>query len=482
MSGDNLDAFFKKIDEKQDIFVKKLKEWVEIQSVSAWPEKRDECIKMVHHVAKELQKFGSTIEICPNPAGQETCEDGRKIDYPPIILGHLGQDPAKKTICLYGHLDVQPAKKGDGWDTEPFVFQEIEGKMYGRGSTDDKGPVLGWLNVIETYQELKMDIPVNLKFCFEAMEESGSEGLDQLIEERKESFFKSVDYICISDNYWLGKKKPCITYGLRGISYFFAEMSCAKQDLHSGVFGGSVHEAMIDLSHLFAKLVDQKGNILIPGVNELVAPLTEDEDKLYDSIDFDPADYAKDVGTAHLLHDGPNVKKDTLQHRWRYPSLSIHGIEGAFDGAGCKTVIPRKVVGKFSIRLVPHQLPDSIEVLVKNYCDKVHRESGSPCKLVVKSAHGGKPWLSDYKHPHYQAGINATERVHKMKPDMTREGGSIPVTLSFQNATNKNVMLLPMGACDDGAHSQNEKLNRSNFIQGTKVLGAYLDEVSKIKD
>lgn len=110
-----------------------------------------------------MQKFGSTIEICPNPAGQETCEDGRKIDYPPIILGHLGQDPAKKTICLYGHLDVQPAKKGDGWDTEPFVFQEIEGKMYGRGSTDDKGPVLGWLNVIETYQELKMDIPVNLK-------------------------------------------------------------------------------------------------------------------------------------------------------------------------------------------------------------------------------------------------------------------------------------------------------------------------------
>jgi len=480
---DNLETFFKKIDDNQDKFVQKLKEWVEIQSVSAWADKRNECIHMVNHCAKELEKLGATIEICKNPAGQETIEDGlKKIDYPPIILGNLGIDPLKKTVCVYGHLDVQPAKKEDGWDTEPFVFQEIDGKMYGRGSTDDKGPVLGWLNAIETYQELKMDIPVNIKFCFEAMEESGSEGLDALIEERKNTFFKDVDYVCISDNYWLGKKKPCITYGLRGISYFFAEVTCAKQDLHSGVFGGAVHEAMIDLSHLFSKLVDQKGNILIPGVNELVAPLTREEDQLYNDIDFDPVDFAKDVGTEKLLHAGPNVKKLSLQHRWRYPSLSIHGIQGAFDGEGCKTVIPRKVVGKFSIRLVPHQTPDAVEVLVKNYCNKVHSDSGSPNKLVVMSAHGGKPWLSDFRHPHYQAGIKATERVHKKKPDLTREGGSIPVTLTFQNATGKSVMLLPMGACDDGAHSQNEKLDRFNYIEGTKVLGAYLDEISKIMD
>lgn len=480
--ADNLDAFYKKIDENQEKFVHRLKEWVEIPSVSAWHEKRKDCIHMVEYVAKELEKLGSTIEICKNPAGYETTESGTKIEYPPIILGFLGNDQSKKTVCIYGHLDVQPANKGDGWDTEPFKFEEIDGKMYGRGSTDDKGPVLGWINVIETFQELKMDIPVNLKFCFEAMEENGSEGLDALIEQRKESFFKDVDYVCISDNYWLGKETPCITYGLRGIVYFMAEITCAKQDLHSGVFGGTVNEAMIDLCHLFSKLVDQKGNILIPGVNELVAPLTEEEDKLYDNIDFDPKDYAKDIGTDRLLHDGPNVKKLSLQHRWRYPSLSVHGVEGSFDGEGCKTVIPRKVIGKFSIRLVPYQTPQPVEVLVRNYCEKVHRESGSANKLVIKNAHGGMPWLSDFNHPHYKAGIKATERVHKRKPDLTREGGSIPVTLSLQNGTGKSVMLLPMGASDDGAHSQNEKLNRSNYILGMKVFGAYLDELSKLKE
>lgn len=480
--ADSLDPLFQRIEEKQEKFVEKLREWVEVPSVSGWPDHRKDCILMMEFVAKELGKLGASIELCPNPLGTQTLPDGTKIDLPPIILGFLGNDPAKKTVCVYGHLDVQPAKIEDGWDTEPFKLIEKDGKMYGRGSTDDKGPVLGWLNVIETYQELKMDIPVNIKFCFEGMEESGSEGLDELIELRKDTFFKDVDFVCISDNYWLGKKTPCITYGLRGIIYFFAEVTCAKQDLHSGVFGGSVHEAMIDLVHLLGKLVDDKGKILIPGVNELVAPLTDEEDQLYEDIDFDHQDYAKDIGTERLLHHGEHVKKHTLQHRWRYPSLSIHGVQGSFDGEGCKTVIPKKVIGKFSIRLVPHQTPEPIEVLVRNYCHKVHRESGSPNKLVITNAHGGKPWVSDFNHPHYEAGKNAMFRVHKAKPDLTREGGSIPVTLSMQNATGKNVMLLPMGACDDGAHSQNEKLNRSNYISGTKVLAAYLDEIAKIKE
>jgi len=480
--ADHLELIFNTIVARQDEFVDELRKWVEIPSVSGLADRRADCIHMVEFVAGELRSLGATIELCKNPLGKQTLYNGTQIDLPPIILGNLGNDPKKKTVCIYGHLDVQPAKIEDGWDTDPFQLIEKNGKLYGRGSTDDKGPVLGWLNVIKVYQQLNIDIPVNIKFCFEGMEESGSEGLDELIEERKNTFFKDVDYLTISDNYWLGKRTPCITYGLRGLVYFFAEITCAKQDLHSGVFGGSVHEAMIDLVHLLGKLVDDKGRILIPGVNELVAPLTSEEEALYKDIDFDPEDYARDVGTDRLYHHGEDCKKLTLQHRWRYPSLSIHGVEGSFDGEGCKTVIPKKVTGKFSIRIVPHQTPDSIKHLVRNYCEKVHRESGSPNKLKITNAHGGFPWASDFNHPHYQAGRNAMERVHGIKPNMTREGGSIPVTLSMQKATGKNVMLLPMGSCDDGAHSQNEKLNRSNYIEGTKVLAAYLEEVGKIID
>lgn len=136
--------------------------------------------------------------------------------------------------------DVQPALKEDGWDTDPFVLTEKNGKLYGRGSSDDKGPVICWLNAIEAYQKTGADVPVNLKFVFEGMEESGSEGLDDLLKSEKNGFLANVDYVCISDNYWLGKDKPCITYGLRGICYFEVEVQCAKKDLHSGIFGGSV--------------------------------------------------------------------------------------------------------------------------------------------------------------------------------------------------------------------------------------------------
>ncbi|KAM4688467.1 cytosolic non-specific dipeptidase [Discoglossus pictus] len=468
--------YFEYIDKNQDLYVKRLAEWVAIQSVSAWPEKRCEIKKMMEVGAKEIERLGGTAELVD--IGKQKLPDGSEIPLPPIILGKLGSDPGKKTVCVYGHLDVQPAALEDGWDSEPFVLEERDGKLYGRGSTDDKGPVLAWFNAIEAYQKLNQEVPVNLKFCLEGMEESGSEGLDDLIFAKKDTFFKDVDYVCISDNYWLGKNKPCITYGLRGICYFFIEVECSSKDLHSGVYGGSVHEAMTDLIALMGSLIDKKGKILIPGINEAVACVTEEEKTIYDKIDFDLKEFANDIGAEKLLHE---TKEHILMHRWRFPSLSLHGIEGAFSAAGAKTVIPRKVIGKFSIRLVPDMLPVEVEKQVQVYLSKKFAELGSPNKFKVYMGHGGKPWVSDFNHPHYVAGRNAMKTVFNVEPDLTREGGSIPVTLTFEEATGKNVMLLPVGASDDGAHSQNEKLNRFNYIQGVKLLGAYLYEVSKLE-
>nr|XP_033790210.1 cytosolic non-specific dipeptidase [Geotrypetes seraphini] len=472
-----LRALFKYIEEHQELYVQRLAEWVAIQSVSAWPEKRSEIRRMMEVAAKEIKKLGGSSELVDN--GKQQLPNGSEIPLPPILLASLGSDPGKKTVCIYGHLDVQPAELEDGWDSEPFTLEERDGKLYGRGSTDDKGPVLAWLNSIEAYQKTQQELPVNLKFCLEGMEESGSEGLDDLIFSQKDKFFKDVDYVCISDNYWLGKNKPCITYGLRGICYFFIEVECSNKDLHSGVYGGSVHEAMTDLIALMGSLLDKKGKILIPGIYDTVASLLEEETALYDNIEFDLQEYAKDIGVHKLLHD---TKEKILMHRWRYPSLSLHGIEGAFSGSGAKTVIPRKVIGKFSIRLVPHMTPEVVEKQVNDYLMRKFSELQSPNKCKVHLGHGGKPWVSDFNHPHYMAGRRAMKTVFNVEPDLTREGGSIPVTLTFQEATGKNVMLLPVGAADDGAHSQNEKLNRSNYIQGMKLLGAYLYEVSKLQD
>nr|KAG5702359.1 hypothetical protein BaRGS_002141 [Batillaria attramentaria] len=289
-----MDKLFEYVDKNQDRYVKLLEEAVAIKSVSAWPETRPEIRRMVTWTKELLEKLGSTCNL--EELGQQTLPDGSKIELPPVLMGQLGNDPKKKTLLVYGHLDVQPAQKG---------------------------PVLDWINAIQAMQELKMDVPVNLK---------------------------GVDYVCISDNYWLGKKKPCITYGLS-------------------------HEAMTDLIALMGALVDVKGKILVPGVYDTVKPLTADEKALYDPIDFDMEDYRNDLGAPKLIHD---KKEDVLMHRWRYPSLSLHGIEGAFSAPGAKTVIPRKVIGKFSIRLVPDQEPDKIEQLVRQYIDKLHKDRGSP--------------------------------------------------------------------------------------------------------
>jgi len=471
-----LQRLFQHVDAHKAEYIKNLKDAVAIKSVSAWPDTRPDITTMINWTVEKLKAIGTTIELAD--VGVQTLPDGRTLPLPKVILGILGNDPAKKTVCIYGHLDVQPALREDGWDTEPFVLTEKDGKLYGRGSTDDKGPVLCWIHAIEGFQALGIPIPVNIKFVFEGMEESGSEGLDELLFARKDDFLKNVDYVCISDNYWLGKEKPCITYGLRGICYFFLEVECAVKDLHSGVFGGTVHEAMSDLVYLLGTLVNKDGRIQITDLYKDVAPLRPNENEIYEKISFDVAEYKKDLGASLLLHK--EDKTQLLMHRWRYPSLSIHGIEGAFYEPGQKTVIPRKVIGKFSIRIVPNQEPDQIEKYVSDYVNAKWAERDSPNKMRVFMSHGGKPWAEDPNHPHYIAAKKATKHVYHIEPDMTCEGGSIPVTLTLQQATGKNVVLLPVGASDDGAHSQNEKIDVRNYIEGTKLLGSYLYEVAQL--
>lgn len=472
-----LKAVFSHIDANKNKYIATLKEVTAIQSVSAWPHKRDEIVKMVTWTKNRLEKLGAEVELCD--LGTQILPGGGELPLPPALLGTLGQDPKKKTVLVYGHLDVQPALKSDGWDSEPFEMTERDGKLFGRGTTDDKGPVLGWIHALEAFKATNHEIPVNVKFVFEGMEESGSEGLDELLAKKQKTFLNDIDYVCISDNYWLGTKKPCLTYGLRGVCYFGVEVECASKDLHSGSFGGNVPEAVADLVHLLNTLLDKDGHILVTGLHDDVAELTPKEAALYDDIEFDVEEYKAGVGSQQLLHNEDKVK--LLQHRWRFPSLSIHGIEGAFSEPGCKTVIPRKVTGKFSIRIVPNQTPEKVEQVVVAYLNEQWKIRGSKNKMKANMYHGGRAWLSDPDDPNYVAGRKATKHVYGVDPDLTREGGSIPVTLTLQEMTGKSVILLPVGAGDDGAHSQNEKIDIRNYIEGTKLLGAYLYEAAQLE-
>ncbi|CAO1631404.1 unnamed protein product [Sympodiomycopsis kandeliae] len=477
MTSAAIDKVSSAIDSNKDGLIARLAEAIEIPSISGSVKHRPQVVEMAKWMAKSLEKVGCE-NITLKELGNQTL-DGVEVGLPPVVFADYKAGEGKKTILVYGHYDVQPALKSDGWNTEPFklVHDEKTGRLYGRGSTDDKGPIIAWINAIEAHHKAGVELPVNLKFIFEGMEESGSVGLDELIaqEYKTGTFLKGVDAACISDNYWLGTKKPCITHGLRGVAYFKLHISGPGADLHSGLFGGVVHEPMTDLFSIMSKLVTPTGEILIPGIKELVAPLTDEEFKRYEVMAFTAADMHAASGSETTIS---NEKEKILMSRMRYPSLSLHGIEGAFSEPGTKTVIPAKVIGKFSLRLVPDMTPEKVNELVTKFVESEWKKLNSKNTLHLEPEHGGKPWLADPNHWNYEAAIKATEKIYNTKPDLTREGGSIPVALTIADTLQRNLLLLPMGRADDGAHSTNEKIDIDNYIQGSKLLGAYLHEVA----
>ncbi|KAJ8288342.1 hypothetical protein COCON_G00010010 [Conger conger] len=470
-----LDPLFLYIDEHQNEFVQRLGEWVAVKSDSSHRVHWGDIHRILNMTADRIKEMGGQVEFAD--IGTQQLSDGESLARPPVLLAQFERDPNKPTLCIYGHVDVQPAKKEDGWATDPYTLTELNGNLYGRGATDNKGPVLAWLHAVETYRATKQEVPVNLKFIIEGLEEIGSDGLDELTRQRNESFFSDVDYIVISDNVWVSRK-PALTYGTRGSSYFFVEVEGPKLDLHSGVFGGSVHEPMTDMIALLGSLLDHTGKILVPGINESVAPLTEEEKKLYKDIHFDIEEMKKAIEVKSFLQDN---KEEILMARWRYPSLSIHGIEGAFSDSGSKTVIPRRVIGKFSIRQVPNMEPSVVERQVKEHLQEVFAKQKSPNSLKVTTSVSAKPWVANLNDPLYIAGRKAVKLVFGEEPELIREGSTIPIANNFQEVTGKRVMMLPIGGHDDGEHSQNEKISRYNFIQGTKLFAAFFYELSKLQ-
>ncbi|KAJ8288341.1 hypothetical protein COCON_G00010000 [Conger conger] len=469
------DELTKYIDSHQEEYVQTLREWVAVESDSSNVLKRPDLDRMMNITAEKLKAMGGNVEMVD--IGLQELPSGATIPLPKVVTAQFGSDATKHTVCVYGHVDVQPAKIEDGWATEPYNLTDINGNLYGRGASDNKAPVLAWIHTVQAYQALDIELPVNVKFVIEGMEETGSNGLDAMILSHNDTFFADVDYIMISDCGWLSRR-PALTYGTRGNCYFFAEVEGPTQDLHSGVYGGTVIEPMTDLIGILDTLISPGGKILIPGILEAVAPLSDEEWTMYQDIEFDVENYKKKIGVDHLMYSN---KVDLLAHRWRYPTVTIHGIEGAFSAPGTKTVIPAKVIGKFSIRQVPNMDPAVVEKQVTDYLHSMFGRRKSPNKLKVTMVIGAKPWLADTQHPLYEAGQEAVRKVFKVDPDMIREGGTIPIAKTFQDVTRKSIIMLPIGGFDDGLHSQNEKMSRYNYIEGTKLFVAYLHEVGQIK-
>ncbi|XP_047382859.1 beta-Ala-His dipeptidase isoform X4 [Sciurus carolinensis] len=410
------------IDLHQDEFVKTLKEWVAVESdsVQPMPRFRQELVRMMSMAADTLRGLGASVHSVD--LGSQQLPDGQSLPIPPVILAELGNDPKKPTVCFYGHLDVQPAQQGEGWFTDPYTLTEVDGKLYGRGSTDNKGPVLAWIHAVSAFRALEQDLPVNIKFILEGMEEVGSVALEELMKKEKDGFLSSVDYIVISDNLWLTRTKPALIYGTRGNCYFMVEVKCRDGDFHSGTFGGILNEPVADLVALLGSLVDSSGHILIPGIYDQVAPLMEEERKVYEAIDLDLEEYRNNSQVEKFLFD----------------------------------------------------------TKVKQHLEDVFSKRNSTNRMTASMILGSQPWTANINDTQYLAAGRAIKRVFGVEPDMIRDGSTIPIAKIFQDIIQKSVMMLPLGAVDDGEHSQNEKINRCNYIEGSKLFAAFFLEMAEL--
>ena len=303
-----------------------LSKLVSMPSVSADPNRRSDALETAKYIQDEMNQIGlDTLLVSNEVQGLN-----------PLILASMGNDISKKTLAIYSHYDVQPAEKEDGWDTEPFHLTEKDGYLYGRGASDDKSGIACALTAIKELQK-EGELPINFRFIYEGEEESASGGFEDTVTKHRE-WLGNIDGVLILDTGWFGDNVPAMDYGFRGIAYMGIEISGPVKDVHSGS-GGIFREPLTDLIKIMAELKDEQGKATIVGFYEKVRPVSKEEEELYDNIEFDAKEFSEVLGLKALnTYDSKKV----LMNMWRFPSMSLHGIEGAFSTPGSKTVIPAK--------------------------------------------------------------------------------------------------------------------------------------------
>ncbi|MCE7735148.1 MAG: M20/M25/M40 family metallo-hydrolase [Candidatus Heimdallarchaeota archaeon] len=441
-----------------------LRKLVSMPSVSADPDRRSDALETAKFIQNDMNKMGMDTLLVSNEVQ----------GLNPLILASLGNDPKRKTLAIYSHYDVQPASIEDGWDTDPFVITEKDGYLYGRGASDDKSGIATALTALKEIQN-DGELPINFRFIYEGEEESASGGFEETVTKHRDWLGK-IDGILILDTGWFGDNVPAMDYGFRGIAYMGIEIKGPVKDVHSGS-GGTFREPLTDLIKIMADLKDGSGKATIEGFYDKVRPVTKEENELYENIEFDAEEYRDTLGLKGL---NSYDKKEVLMNTWRHPSISLHGIEGAFSGKGAKTVIPAKVNGKVSMRLVPDQDPQEIANLFTKHVKHLFEKQNSPNDLVVHTLGTGDWWYGDPNNFLFEVGKKVLKEYWNIEPSLVRSGGSIPIVPFMEKTLGAPAVSLGIGQDSDGAHSQNERIRIKNLVGGKEVLKRYFQALGKL--
>ena len=433
----------------KDRFLSELLALLRIPSVSAITENKADMINCAESVKQRLLEAGvDKVEI------YET--DGHPIVYAEKII-----DPAKPTVLVYGHYDVQPAEPLELWNSGPFDPVIVDGKVFARGSCDDKGQVYMHIKALETLVQTNT-LTNNIKFCIEGEEEVGSPNLGKFVANNKALL--KADCVLISDSSMISLDTPSIDIGVRGLSYIEVTVTGPNRDLHSGVYGGAVANPITMLAKMIASCHDENNQITIPGFYEDVVVATEAERKLMAEAPFNEQEYKDDLGVKELWGEKGFSTNERTGIR---PTLELNGIWGGYQGEGAKTVLPSKAMAKISTRLVPNQSSAKITAMLL-----AHFQQIAPANITVTAFehHGGEPYMTPIDSTAYQAAAKAMETTFGKKPIPVRGGGSIPICALFEKELGIKIVFMGFGLDSDNLHSPNEKFNLENFYKGIETI------------
>ncbi|MES2004393.1 MAG: dipeptidase [Bacteroidota bacterium] len=436
-------------EQHKERFLNELLELLRIPSVSARSEHKEDMTRCAEAVKQRLLEAGAdSVTIYPT-AGH------------PVVYGEKIIDPSKPTVLVYGHYDVQPADPLELWNSGPFEPVIKDGKIFARGSCDDKGQVYMHVKALETMVKTNT-LPGNVKFIIEGEEEVGSPNLATFVKANKELL--KADVILISDTSMLSMETPSIDIGVRGLSYIEVEVSGPNRDLHSGVYGGAVANPITMLAKMIASCHDENNHITIPGFYDDVVESTADERAKMAKAPFDEAEYKKDLGVSNLWGEKGYTTNERTGIR---PTLEVNGIWGGYTGEGAKTVLPSKAFAKISCRLVPNQSSVKITEKILNYFKSI-----APAGVTVKAEehHGGEPYMTPINSNEYKAASKAITATFGKEPIPVRGGGSIPICALFEKELGLKIVFMGFGLDSDNLHSPNEKYDLFNFYKGIETI------------
>jgi acetylornithine deacetylase/succinyl-diaminopimelate desuccinylase-like protein len=388
----------------------------------------------------------------------------------PIVFGEwLGAGKDKPTLLVYGHYDVVPAALEDGWDMPPFEPVERDGRIYARGVSDDKGQLFVHLKAFESYMKTG-GAPVNIKFFLEGEEEVGSPHLAPFLQEHVDRL--RADVCVISDSSMPAVEQPVILHSLRGMTYLEVTVRGPSDDLHSGTWGGAVHNPALALVEILSKLHNIDHSIAVPGFYDDVVPLRPEERQELAKTAISDEQVKQATHVPATWGEGEFSIRERVSAR---PTMEINGLHSGWTGAGPKTIIPSHARVKLSCRLVGNQDPDGIYQRVKQYIESI---APPTMTLEFNLLSGSKPALIDYNLPAMQAAARAYERGWGAKPVFARGGGSIPVVADIFNLMRIPVVMMGYGLDDDGFHGANEHLSVEMFHRGIETAIVYLEELA----